>query len=125
MSFYLDPRTNDPYFDENGRLVLIDEDVQNAMQNFKVWIDTGVGTDIVDQTFGFDLRSVIDAPYRHTFGLHRALEVQFQKAIEQLSEYISAITIKSWEVIDGELLLKLVISTKIGNSSELTMGLNT
>ena len=121
MSIYLDPRTNDPYIDENGQLVTLTDDVQEMMQAFRVWMDTGIGMDILDPQFGFNLRDVIGAPWNRTFGFRKSLEVQFQRCVNQIPEFIKSIIIRTMTYSNKSLTIELLLRSPMGHVQDATV----
>jgi hypothetical protein len=112
MSILLDPRTNDPIINPQGQILFTEDEKIDAVQHFRVWIDTGIGTDIVNPDFGFDIRSVMYAPYAYHYGYDKALEIELGRALDQLGDYIESMKMVTLDVEDHVLDVKISMKTR-------------
>jgi hypothetical protein len=123
MSVLLDPATHDPYINEKGQLVYIQDEVQSALQHLRVWLHTGKGTELMDSNYGFDIRGVLHGGWERDFGYTQLIGVQLQKACNELADFISSITIEKIVHEDRVLSVYLLVKTVGGQSGQLTVTL--
>ena len=120
----LDPRTNDPIIDDAGNLVILDDPIDEAVQALRVWFSTGPYTDILRADFGFDLMSVIHAPYGETLGYDKAIAVQLHKCVEDLRPYLERIALTRYRIEGRNLIVELTFTTrdKLTDKISVTIG---
>jgi hypothetical protein len=84
MSILLDPRTHDPLIGKDGSLTLLETKEAIALQSFRVWANTGLGTDPIYPTFGINIENLLRAEHTRQFGIKKAIEVELINMMEQL-----------------------------------------
>ena len=77
----LDPRTNDPYFNEYGRLTLASKKEALA-QKFGILVNTKVGQCPLHYEYGLDYEWIKDAPFKTEQALMMELTRKFEERVE-------------------------------------------
>lgn len=87
----LDPRTNEPYIDENGNLVLIEDEQSVGKQAFQVWASGH--WDLMVQDYGLDLGKILRFPFPQ-IGYDKLIEVELKKMLNQEKEKILGVVLQ-------------------------------
>ena len=77
----LDPRTNDPYFNEYGRLTLASKK-EALSQKLGVLVNTNVGQCPLHYEYGLDYEWIKDAPFKTEQALLMELTRKFEEGVE-------------------------------------------
>lgn len=121
MSLKLDPRTNDPYFDREGNLTFMTSAQEEMLQAFRVWVATQPGMDLNDLEWGFDRLYVIKAPFRRRWGYARAVEVQMEKCVQDLAQFITGIQVNRVEQVDRALEIDIILTSHAGENEAVNV----